>query len=277
MSRAFSFASHFSVRRFAVSKLSSKLMTSALLILFAALLLRQDPADAAGATTTTAPVTQPTSQPTSQPTVTQLPPRSPRVVIRQGTAVFLDALDIDLPAGTTPLTARYRWQFDKDSSHDLVGWNVAHVYSRAGNQTVTLTVTDVAGDRFVRKQPVIVVEDSRPSIIVSDFASLEVAVKQPGARVLISGMIDQPRTLNPADDVSIEAAPNFTPPPTNPTTSPATRGATDPNTAGLFWTGGRKYASMINGKNLVVRGLTFDSVFAHDDGKDGLPTAVHPS
>src|SRR4051812_763171 len=232
MSRAFSFASHFSVRRFAVSKLSSKLMTSALLILFAALLLRQDPADAAGATTTTAPVTQPTSQPTSQPTVTQLPPRSPRVVIRQGTAVFLDALDVDLPAGTTPLTARYHWQFDKDSSHDLVGWNIAHVYSHLGKQTVTLTVTDVAGNRFVRKQPIIVVEDTRRAIIVSDFASLEAAVKQPGARVLISGMIEQPRTLNPADDVSIEAAPNFAPPPSTSPTNPPTVPTTSPTTRG---------------------------------------------
>lgn len=84
-------------------------------------------------------------------------------------AVHVHALDSALGVGD-PLSARYEWDFgDPDGQFEsLVGWNASHIYERPGSYTVTLTVTDQAHREARVSIPVVVTDDTRRRLYVSN-------------------------------------------------------------------------------------------------------------
>src|SRR5689334_23035562 len=65
-----------------------------------------------------------------------------------GHVVHVNALASALGAGDA-LNTRFNWDFGDAGSrfNTLTGWNTAHQYSKPGTYTVTLTLTDAAGNR----------------------------------------------------------------------------------------------------------------------------------
>ncbi len=109
-----------------------------------------------------------------------------RIIAGQQTHV--NALSGTIPSGT-PLTAKYDWNFGDSGSkyNTLRGWNAAHAYEKAGNYTLTLTVTDEGGRVTTLSTTITVLADTRRSIYVSavgndanDGTTPEKAVKSVG-------------------------------------------------------------------------------------------------
>jgi hypothetical protein len=88
--------------------------------------------------------------------------------INAGGAAFVNGLASTLNAGD-PQTARFEWDFGDYGSrnNNLVGWNAAHVYDRAGNYNVTLRGTNEAGKTSSATGTVYVAAASRRQIYVS--------------------------------------------------------------------------------------------------------------
>jgi PKD repeat protein len=97
-------------------------------------------------------------------------------------AVHVNALRFPLLAGT-PITARYVWDFSDAGSkyNTLIGFNAAHVYDRAGEFTITLDVTDEAGNHRSAKARVVITADRRHEIFVSPEGSDKNAGNSPEA------------------------------------------------------------------------------------------------
>ena len=83
--------------------------------------------------------------------------------VMAGQAIHVNAVQTSLPIGAdlgvgTPLTARYQWDFGDTNPaarfDQLPGFNAAHVYDQPGNYTITLTVTNEAGEVGVATQQV---------------------------------------------------------------------------------------------------------------------------
>jgi PKD repeat protein len=83
-----------------------------------------------------------------------------------GQAIHVNAIQTGLAIGAdlgvgTPLTARYQWDFGDTTAgaqfDQLPGFNAAHVYDVPGDYTITLTVTNEAGEVGVASQLVHVV------------------------------------------------------------------------------------------------------------------------
>jgi hypothetical protein len=88
-----------------------------------------------------------------------------------GHTVHVNGLNSTLKVGD-PLSSKYQWDFgDANSRFDtLTGFNAAHVYENAGTFTVTLTVTDSAGNVSVAKGTVTISADTRRKIYVDTVA-----------------------------------------------------------------------------------------------------------
>ena len=84
--------------------------------------------------------------------------------------VFVDGLSSNLGVGTDPTTARFDWDFGDHTPdatyNDLTGFNAAHQYLYAGTYTVTLTVTNQAGNQSIAVTTVNVGSDDRRVIYV---------------------------------------------------------------------------------------------------------------
>src|SRR5262249_49017405 len=67
--------------------------------------------------------------------------------INAGEGIHVHGLNSALNGGTV-LTARYAWDFGDPGSlyNNLVGFNAGHVYDNPGDYTVTLTLTNGAGN-----------------------------------------------------------------------------------------------------------------------------------
>jgi hypothetical protein len=92
-----------------------------------------------------------------------------QAIVSVGQAVHVNAVQTGLPIGAdlgagTPLTARYQWDFgDTTPSSEfdqLPGFNAAHVYDVPGIYTITLTVTNQAGEVGVAQQRVRIIAPS---------------------------------------------------------------------------------------------------------------------
>ena len=96
--------------------------------------------------------------------ILQLEP-GPREV---GLVVNVDGLSSFVGVGSAT-TTQYSWDFgDAHGAHDqLTGFNAAHVYDTAGTYTVSLTVTNSAGQTSVAKGQVTVAADTRHAIYVN--------------------------------------------------------------------------------------------------------------
>lgn len=140
---------------------------------------------AAGVTST--PIT-PASPPAATPPVSPPPPPppappstggagSPNPVInvigsRTGQvehSIFVDALSSSLGDGNQ-LNATYKWDFgDPGSSYNVLpGWNAGHIYDRAGNYTITLTITNDLGKTSTATTQVSIGNNTRTTIYVDN-------------------------------------------------------------------------------------------------------------
>ncbi len=84
-----------------------------------------------------------------------------------GHAVHVSALSSMLGTGDA-LSTRYQWDFGDPGTqfNTLTGWNAAHLYSKAGSYTVTLTLTDAAGNQAKTTGVVSIAADTRRKIYV---------------------------------------------------------------------------------------------------------------
>ncbi len=84
-----------------------------------------------------------------------------------GHVVHVNALNSKIFNGDA-VGARFEWDFGDPSGtyNTLVGFNAAHVYERAGNYTVTLTLTDVSGKTSVATSTITIKADGRRQIYV---------------------------------------------------------------------------------------------------------------
>jgi PKD repeat protein len=84
-----------------------------------------------------------------------------------GSTVHVNALESLLKNGDA-LDATYHWNFGDAGSkyNELQGWNAAHVYSKPGTYTITLTVTDSAGKTATATTTVNISPDTRHTIYV---------------------------------------------------------------------------------------------------------------
>ena len=85
-----------------------------------------------------------------------------------GNAIHLNAVNSSLKVGDA-LGATYSWTFGDDGSayNQLNGFNVAHAYTKAGTYTVTLKVTDSAGNSDTVQTKVTITPANRSFIYVS--------------------------------------------------------------------------------------------------------------
>ena len=84
-----------------------------------------------------------------------------QTTVTVGQAVQVNAVQTGLAIGAdlgvgTPLTARYQWDFGDTTSgsqfDQLPGFNAAHIYDVPGLYTITLTITNQAGQVGVAQQ-----------------------------------------------------------------------------------------------------------------------------
>jgi len=86
--------------------------------------------------------------------------------------VHVNGLGSSLGIGTE-LTARYEWNFGDAGSpfNSLVGWNAAHTYNQPGSYTITLKLTNQAGQSASVTQQITVNANTRSVIYVSPSGS----------------------------------------------------------------------------------------------------------
>lgn len=86
-----------------------------------------------------------------------------------GHAVHVNALSSTITVGDQ-LSTTYDWNFGDPNGrfNTLVGWNAAHLYSQPGVYTVTLSMTDSAGDTASTSAKVTISPDTRQKIYVSN-------------------------------------------------------------------------------------------------------------
>src|SRR5207249_3748101 len=124
--------------------------------------------------TTTSTPTTPTTQAPTTPTTPNPDATDPTAVITSvpsinvvGQAIHVQALNSTLGGGTA-LTAKFEWDFGDDGSkyNNLVGFNAAHIYDKAGTYTITLTVTNEGGKSDSVTRTVSIAADNRKTIYV---------------------------------------------------------------------------------------------------------------
>jgi hypothetical protein len=199
-----------------------------------------------------------------------------------GEATHVQGLATTLGSGTV-LDARYLWDFgDPHSEYDeLEGFNAAHIYSAPGTYTVTLTVTNDQGSVGAATAQITVLPDNRPVIYVSTSGndantglSPDQAIKTvTHAQQLLSNNttilfqsgdvfgINQTFSLGSYHDVTVGSYGTGAKPE-------------------LFWTGARDGSAMVQtqagAENVVIRGLTFDTIYNQDVLQNAIPMAIVP-
>jgi len=200
--------------------------------------------------------------------------------ILAGEVAQVQGLSSTLGSGTV-LDARYVWNFGDPHSqyNELEGFNAAHLYTNPGTYTLTLTVTNNKGAQATAATTITVLPDNRPTIYVSPGGndadsglSPDQAVKSVSrAEQLIAdnttilfqagGVFDMTQTLNLGSyhDVMVGSYGTGAKPE-------------------LYWTGARDGSAMITtqtgARNVVIRGLTFDTIYNQDVLQNSIPMAV---
>jgi PKD repeat protein len=98
-------------------------------------------------------------------------PKAMRILLSLDDApavVHVNAMEFPLAHGT-PLTARYSWNFGNPDGrfNTLPGFNAAHVYDAPGQYTITLGVTDEAGETDTVTSTIVISPNRRRVIFVS--------------------------------------------------------------------------------------------------------------
>jgi hypothetical protein len=101
------------------------------------------------------------------PVITQL-----QSTVIAGEGVEVNAIKSKLSVGS-PLTARYKWDFGDPGSayNNLTGFSAGHFYSKPGTYTITLELTDSAGNTSSATSQVAVNADRRSVIYVDNHGS----------------------------------------------------------------------------------------------------------
>ncbi len=202
--------------------------------------------------------------------------------ILAGQTTQVQGLNSTLGSGNV-LNATYDWNFGDTGSeyNTLTGFNAAHLYKQAGTYTITLTVTNNLGQVSQATTTVNVSPDARPVIYVSNSgndanngasANDAVATVARAEQLVTSdsivlfqagGTYDMTQTFSLGDlhDVTV---------------SSYGQGAKPT----LLWTGARNgsalIASLSGASNIVISGLTLDSIYDHDLLQNGIPFGIVP-
>jgi hypothetical protein len=204
--------------------------------------------------------------------------------IQQGHSIHVHALNSKLSSGTV-LTNTFEWDFgDKGSKYNtLRGWNAAHMYSRAGTYTITLTITNPAGQQTVTKMNVTVAESSRKVIYVSNSGSDTNSGLSQNQSVrtfakAVSMLTDNTEILfrrGDTFDVPTNAG-------INTGASNVVIGAYGVGDRPVLKVSGERQSRSIfyinkGARDFTIRDLTFDSIWNKDTDSHGMPTAVSPA
>jgi PKD repeat protein len=200
-----------------------------------------------------------------------------------GEAVHVQGLTSVLASGT-PLNARYVWDFgDPHSQYDeLEGFNAAHLYANPGTYIVTLTVTNDLGQKATATATINVALDTRPVIYVAANGNDNnngLSPSSPIQSVARAGQLVSDNTVilfRSGDVFDMTQSLNLG------SHHDVTVGAygTGANPE-LYWTGARDGGAMVQTQagayNVVIRGLTFDTIFNQDMLQDATPMAIVPA
>ena len=201
-----------------------------------------------------------------------------------GQALHVDGLSSTLNGGSIT-SARFEWNFGDDNSayNDLVGFNAAHVYDKAGTYTVTLRAINESGKAAEATMTVTVAAEARNTIYVSsagndanDGSSANAAIKSWDRAIALLGKRSDVRILFRRGD-SFDTGENEI----------AVFG--DNVNVGAYGSGAnpiiRYTGALANGQvvisangtshNTTIENLTFDSKYNGTDGSEnGMPVAV---
>jgi hypothetical protein len=198
-----------------------------------------------------------------------------------GTSIQVNGNQSRLGAGD-PLSALYQWNFGDPSGqyNTLTGWNAAHVYNTPGTYTVTLSVTNVNGKTTSTSANVNVKADNRRAIYVDTSGSDRNSGSSPSSAVQSIYRAEQ---LSTGGNVRIlfHAGETFTV--THPIGVSVTHanvyiGSYDGTNATIYLEGpDAGIQSFSGGGNLVIKDLTFDSVYKPSGNDPEIPaTAIFP-
>ncbi len=199
-----------------------------------------------------------------------------------GSAIQFNGNQSVLRAGD-PLSALYQWNFGDPSGkyNTLTGWNAAHVFNTPGTHTVTLSVTNVDGKTTSTSATVNVLADNRRTIYVdSNSGSDGGSGSSPSSPVRSIYRAEQlstsgnvrilfhaGETFNVSQPIGISV--------THPNVYIGTYGGT--NATIMIDGPDAAFQSFKGGENLVINGLTFDSVYRPSGRNPEIPaTAIFP-
>ncbi len=232
--------------------------------------------------------------PVTPPLVTPPPPQGslhPVISITAGRnllpgqSVHVQALNSNFGGGTA-ISDIIQWNFGDTGSayNQIVGFNAAHAYDHPGTYTVKLTLTTPGGATATATAQVTVAQDTRPIIYVS--ASGNDNNNGSSANQAVRSIARAQQLLGDNMQVLFHDGDTFT---TNSRYGLNILGW-DNVTVGsygqghqpiLMYNGPHATGSLISvqpgTQNLVVQGLTFDTIYTHNGDTVSVPWAVGPT
>jgi PKD repeat protein len=196
-----------------------------------------------------------------------------------GTGFHVNAVNSSLGTGT-PLATRYQWDFDDEGSsfNKMEGFNAAHLYTKSGNYTVKLTITNAAGKTNTTSMDITVTAANRKVIYVSSSGS----DSNSGSSSSPIKSFDKAMSLvRDNTEILFRRGDTFSANNGMIKSSNVVIGAYGSgNRPVLKFTGERNYGVIFrtdeSGENVTIRDLQFDSIYGSASDEDGLPSAIRP-
>jgi PKD domain len=208
-----------------------------------------------------------------------------------GTVLPLETVNVESTNSTfgsgTLLNSKITWNFgDTNSAYNnsIVGFSAAHAYANAGTYTITMTITTPDGQVSVATQQVTISPDTRQTIYVStsgNDANNGLSASDP-----IQSLARLQQLLTSNTRVLFQAGDTFT----LSTTSEINLAELSHVYLESYGTGAQPIlyydgpaggGSFIgfdnNSSNIVIQGLTFDSMYLNNDNKQAIPMALIPT
>jgi hypothetical protein len=208
-----------------------------------------------------------------------------------GTVLPLETVNVESTNSTfgsgTLINSKITWNFGDTNSaynNNIVGFSAAHAYANAGTYTITMTITTPDGQVSVATQQVTISPDTRPTIYVStsgNDANNGLSASDP-----IQSLARLQQLLTSNTRVLFQAGDTWT----LSTTSEISLAALSHVYLGSYGTGAQPtlyYDGPVGGgsfigfdnnsSNIVIQGLTFDSIYTNNDNKVAIPMALIPT